>query len=308
MHAEEIYLPEQLPVLPIGTQGSAINTRKIEASGIVWNPEEKHYLLVSDEQYKDKPGVFILDSDGSITAQLEMKKDLVVDDLESISTDGKYFYILSSLSRNKNDDLKSKRKKFIRFKYKNKKVKKQKEIDLYAVLKNIRDQQSSGDVAAFLTKAIADHSMDIESHFVAGNALYIGFKSPSTGYFNTVIIKINNLDSLFSGEIPKAEVWETIELLDSEIGEPMKLTDMIRINNKLFLLSVSRSAVKKSTLWCYQLEDKVLTEVQKFPGLKAEGVAYRSEKSLLTVVFDEGRHTRSKYSSFLFRTHSLDEE
>ncbi|BCG63591.1 MAG: hypothetical protein methR_P1319 [Methyloprofundus sp.] len=287
-------------VLPITTNNSAVKLGTIEASGVVWNSQAGHYLLVSDEQHQGKPGVFIMQDEGVITARLKMRKNLDIDDLESISFDGDYVYILSSSSHSANGNLKSKRKKLVRFQYQDQQVIKQQAVDFYAILKDIRDRQLSVDLMTFLNQAITEQTLDIESHFVENNTLYIGFKAPNIGSDNTLIIKIDNVDALFSGAMPHAEIWQTFKLLNPETGEPMRLSDMIHINDQLILLSTSPSVMKNSVLWRYQLDSGKLTKIRQFHDLQAEGLAYNPEKSLLTVVFDEGSHLTSKYIKLFF--------
>ncbi len=286
-------------VQDITSSTKTIKAKRIEASGILWQAKQSHFLLISDEQYHDLSTVFIMNDKRTISSRLNMQQQSV-DDLESISSDGDYTYILSSLSYTKKDKLKAKRKKLIRFKYQNSSVTEQQEIDLYKTLKKIKDQQAQTKLSLFLEQAIDSHSIDIESHFVKNNQLYLGFKSPFEGNIKAIIIRINNLSSLFNGSTPKAEIWKTINLPDPETGEPMQLSDMLLIDKHLFLLSVSRSSSKNSMLWHYRVDVDILEGLKQFPGLKAEGITYQAEKSLFTIVFDEGSKTASKYLSFVY--------
>lgn len=280
----------------IRSNTAGIKADKIEASGILWQAKENHFLLISDERYKSQSTIFIMDEQGIITSRLLMK-DLNFDDLESISSDEEYTYVLSSLSHTKKDKLKAKRKKFIRFKYQNNKVTEQQGIDLYHQLKLITEKQPETELSSFLTQAIDEHSMDIESHFVKDNQLYLGFKSPFKKN-KTLILKINNFRTLFKGENASAEIWNTFDLLEPDTKEPMQLSDMLLVDQQLFLLGVSSTSIKHSTLWQYPLENGPLTEIARFPGLKAEGLSYQPKKSLFTIVFDEGKKVHSKYISF----------
>jgi len=284
---------------PITSNTKVIKTNEIEASGILWQANQSHFLLISDEKYQDQSAVFIMDDRGTVTARLGMQQQSI-DDLESISSDGNYTYILSSLSHTKKGKLKAKRKKLMRFKYLNNQIIEHQAIDLYRILKKIKDKQPQKRLTLFLEQAINNHSLDIESHFVKNNQLYLGFKSPFENSNKTLIIRVNNLSALFNGSDPSAEIWKTISLSDSETGEPMQLSDMLLVNNNLFLLSISRSPTKKSVLSHYLVDKDVLEEIRQFSGLKAEGIAYQAEKSIFTVVFDEGNKTVSKYVSFPF--------
>jgi hypothetical protein len=284
----------------IKSRNSDINAEGIEASGILWNPKSRQYLLLSDEQYNKQAGVFIMDEHNHISARLSVPSTdkQGIDDLESISTDGDYVYILSSLSYTKKDQLKNKRKKLLRFKYKKQQVMHHQSVDLYKILNAIKDARTTdAKLAVFLTQAIENHSLDIESHFVKNNQLYLGFKSPFASSHKALIIKVHNVQALFEGKVPVATIWQRIALADPETGEPMQLSDMISVDNDLFLLSVSRSSEQKSVLWRYRLNDQILEDIQQFSGLKAEGISYLREQALFTIVFDEGKNKPSKYLS-----------
>lgn len=291
------------PVLTIKSSNTTIKANKIEASGVLWNQHDSHYLLVNDEEKKGQAGVYIMDDEGVISEKLAInglgKKG--IDDLESISFDQGLFYILSSLSHNKKGKLKSKRRKLVRFKYQDQQTSSIQEIDLYNVLVRLKDEHTTDiQLATFLNRAIENHSIDIESHFVKNNILYLGFKEPFINGNKTLIIKINDVESLFKGKVPTAENWQIITLSDPNTGDPMKLSDMQYIDDHLFLLSTSDSTEKNSVLWSYHLNDKALTNIRQFPGLKAEGISYRPEQEKFMVVFDEGGNKNSKYISFSY--------
>lgn len=269
----------------------------IEASALFWNAKENHYLLLSDEQDNNKPGIFILDKDTAITERLILQEDTSIDDLESISADGDYIYVSSSLSYNKKNELKAKRRKLLRFKYQQHTSTTQQEIDLFDTLSSLIKTQPTSQVATFLTQAISDHSIDIESHFVKDNALYIGFKAPFINSTAAVIIKINNLEAVFAGNKTTADIWQIIALTDPDTGEPTQLSDMLLLDDQLILLSVSRSSSKNSHLWRYSLKDKALTNLHQFAGINAEGVTYRPDLGAVVIVFDEGKGQTSKYQT-----------
>lgn len=295
VHAGAADMRKAVPLSLLTTANTTINMKNIEASALLWNPKESHYLLLSDEQDNDRPGIFILDKNAAVTDKLIMQDDISIDDLESISTDGDYIYVSSSLSYNKNDELKSKRKKLLRFKYQHNQVSTQQEIDLFEVLTAIKDQQPESKVATFLTQAMSDHSIDIESHFVKDNALYLGFKAPFMDGSSAVILKLNNVEAIFAGKDTAAEVWQTIALKDPNTGEPTQLSDMVLVDDKLFLLSVARTSAKNSYLWRVMLKDNSLKNLTHFPDVNAEGITYRPDTTSLVVVFDEGKNNISKY-------------
>ncbi|MCK5666567.1 MAG: hypothetical protein KAI17_23915, partial [Thiotrichaceae bacterium] len=291
----------QSSVQAIKSKDPIIKANKIEASGVVWSPMAAHYLLLSDERSKDQDNLFVMNEEGVISARLSVQEgeQHKIDDVESISIDGDDFYILSSLSHSKKNKLKPKRKKLLRFKYQQQRITEQQEINLYEILIAIKDAQTTDTkLALFLKQAVENHSMDIESHFVKNNDLYLGFKSPYAINHNTLIIRLHDVKAMFEGIIPQTDIWQSIALLDPETGEPMQLSDMLMVCDQLFLLSVSRSSVQKSVLWRYQLKDSTLEYIKQFPKLKAEGISYRHQQSMFMVVFDEGKNTPSKYMTF----------
>jgi multidrug resistance efflux pump len=295
VHAGSQDTRKAAPLPTFTTANPKIDMTNIEASALLWNHKESHYLLLSDEQDDDQPGIFILDKNVVVTDKLVMQDDTSIDDLESISTDGDYIYVSSSLAYNKNDELKSKRKKLLRFKYQHNQVTTQQEADLFEVLTAIKDKQPESKVAIFLTQAMSDHSIDIESHFVKDNALYLGFKAPFIDGSSTVIMKLNNLEAIFAGKDTAAEIWQTLALKDPNTGEPTQLSDMLLLDDRLILLSVARTSAKNSYLWHVMLKDNALKNMAHFPGVNAEGVTYRPDIASLVVVFDEGKNNISKY-------------
>lgn len=298
----------QPPNLPMNTQlitttNPELAPNTIEASGILWLPHANHYLLISDEAYNDEPGLFALNSDGQLTAQIALPKKVNIDDLESISTDGKFIYVLSSLAHNKRDELKTKRKQLLRFEYKHGEAKHAKTLNLYDVLAELREDQPTSPVAQFLAPGFEDHRLDIESHFVKDNDLYIGFKDSLGVADNTIILKLSNLDKLFDGKAPVAEIWQSLLLADPATQKPTQLSDLLLLDDSLYLLSGANTVEKNSFLWRYSLTDKKLQLLTTFTGLKAEGISYRADLSQLMVVFDEGKGNPSKYTVLPLPTH-----
>ena len=287
----------------IKVEAGVTTAANIEASGIIWDPKAKNYLLLSDEKIKDKDNLFIMNDKGVITAGLTIQEGdrYKIDDVESISKEGDDVYILSSLSYSKKGKLKAKRKKLLRFKYQQQQITEKQVIDLYAVLSDIKDaSETSIKLTSFLAEAINNKTLDIESHFVKNNDLYLGFKAPYAGSNNTLIVRLSDVDAMFKGKTPQAEIWQSIALLDPETGEPMQLSDMQQLDDQLFLLSVSRSSVKKSVLWRYQLKHNTLEYIKQFPGLKAEGLSYRQQKAEFMVVFDKGGKKESSFFTFSY--------
>lgn len=278
------------PIITLEWPQSGIQADKIEASGILWNARTEHYLLVSDQKYAKNPGVFIVNKDGSFQAQLGMYPDTQINDLESISTDGEFIYILNSFSDKKTDT-----GKFIRFKYDHDHVTEQQAVNLLDAIKKYTNDHPKSPVAKLLSQSIKDQTVDIESHLVIGNDCYLGLKAPRDNNDEAVFIKIDNLSGVFAGQAINAEIILTGFLSNPVTGKATRLSDMILIGNELFLLSTQAGASTDSYLWRYTLGGYNPKLVRTFADIKAEGIAYNPDARMFVVVFDEGGGKPSKF-------------
>lgn len=278
------------PIMTLEWPQSGIQADKIEASGILWDTRTEHYLFVSDQKYNKNPGVFIVNEDGRFQAQLGMYQDTQINDLESMSTDGEFIYILNSFSDKKTDT-----GKFIRFKYDHDHVTEQQEVNLLDAIKKYTHDHPKSPVAKLLSQSIKDQTVDIESHLVIGNDCYLGFKAPRDNNDEAVFVKIDNLSGVFAGQATNAEIVLTGFLSNPVTGKATHLSDMILIGNELFLLSTQAGASTDSYLWRYTLGGYNPKLVKTFANVKAEGITYNPDASTFVVVFDEGGGKPSKF-------------
>lgn len=278
-----------------------IEVSGIEASAVLWDHEKQNYLLLSDEEYRKKSGIFLMSKFGEITGHLDLSSlGVKVDDLESISTDSDYIYASSSLSYNKHDELKPKRRQLVRFKYNQQKIESAESVDLYTVFENIVLTQGKTELGKFLKQSIDEHSMDIEGMFIKDYALYLGFKSPWLNQ-KSVILKLGNVDSIFKLHVTTGEIWQSIALIDPETGTNTQLSDIALVDNKLILTSVKEKGAKNSYLWEYDLANQHLKLLEHYENAYAEGVAFTPDSSKLMVVFDEGNNQISKFKQMPFK-------
>ena len=284
---------------PISTPLIDIGSTRIEASGVAWDNVTDTYLLVSDETMKSGPMVYEMNKQGQLLSALPINVAGDIDDMESISTDGKYFYVASSLSYSKKGRLESKRRKLVRLQRTGKNLETRGEVDLYEILRSLADN-TTVDVAAreYLKQAIEHKSLDIEAHAVMNNLLYLGFKNLLDRQGNTVILKVTGVDTLFGGDkMGDAKIWQRLKLLDPDSGKSALLSDMVIQNDQLFLLGVIKHHKRSlSCLWKYTLNTKTLTQLATFPDLKAEGLAVRQGLDEAVIVFDGGGEEPSRYT------------
>ena len=284
---------------PITTPLKKVDSARIEASGITWDKDNNTYLLVSDETTAPGPVLYEMNRRGQLLSTLPIAGTGKFDDLESISTDGKYFYVASSLSYSKKGRLESKRRKFVRLLRVGKNLEAEGEIDLYNILRELSRKPTIDQATrAYLSRGIGHKSLDIEAHAVVDNVLYLGFKNPLDQEGRAVILKIIGVNALFEDDtIGDAEIWQTLTLLDPNSGRPALLSDMVIQDGQLFLLGVVTYRGRPSSfLWNYSLETKKLRRLSAFPDLKAEGLSIIRELDETMVVFDGGGDEPSRYT------------
>ncbi|MBT8436559.1 MAG: SdiA-regulated domain-containing protein, partial [Gammaproteobacteria bacterium] len=150
----------------IEVQIDNLKPAQIEASGIVWNPDSQSFMLVSDEQST----LFELSTSGTIINQFSLDSVGKITDLESISRDGSYYYLAASLSHDKKQELKPKRRKLMRLSLVGDDIHDGGSIDLYqALLGLLESNRASEALRDFIRSGIDNKSLDLEGHAVIDN-------------------------------------------------------------------------------------------------------------------------------------------
>lgn len=283
---------------PIRSSVADLNSTEIEASGIVWDKNTRTYLVVNDESKHKTPSILEMNRHGEIMSRLTINGTQEMDDLESISLDPPYIYIASSLSNTKNAEPKSKRRKMIRLERTRDGLLSRGEIDLYRTLNNILESGiTDTDTTQFLHRAIYSHTLEIESHSIVDDILYIGFKKPLDQHDNAVVLKVSGIAALFAGQPPIASsIWLSLNLRDPVSGQPTALSDMTLRGDQLFLLSVlSRKKNLVSHFWHYNIANKRLSLIASFPNKRAEGITFKNDNRTAMIVFDAGGKAPSEF-------------
>lgn len=296
----------------LSTTGS-VDAKGVEASGILRDTSHAGYFMIGDEGKEGKAELYRMDYSGKIIAKQIIKTDSYtgghtgnnkmpkIDDLESISRDGKYIYLASSLSYNKHNELKAKRRQLVRLEKIGDDVFYRGSVDLYAYLDEFSKSgeshsKSNNKSRKFLQNAIESHSMDVEAHSVYKGDLYLAFKAPLNTNGESVIFKFESIDKIFSGEKTQGAIWQSLSLKDRANGEATLISDMLLDGNRLLLLSVNGSRHHTASyLWALDLADKKLNMLAVFEDLKAEGITHSSvEENSHIIVFDEGSKSVSR--------------
>ncbi len=285
---------------PVFSSSTLLDVSLIEASGISRSPEGAGYLLIGDEANDGVVDLYRLNGTGDITEKVVVKFLLSntpkIDDLESISSEGKYIYLCASLSRNKQREIKDRRQRLMRLERRGSEIIYRGHVDLFDYLENLSNLTGDEKTKRFLKRALASQLIDIESHSVIDGNLYIGFKAPIDENRSTVILKLGSVNGILSGKQAEGKIWKTLDLQDRETGEITVLTDMFAQEGKLLLLSVNENRRHPvSHLWSFEPDTDSLLEIAVFSDLKAEGIAGSGGNDGYMVVFDGGGGTASRY-------------
>ncbi len=276
---------------PIRSMLAGLKDQDIEASGIIPALTEGHYFLVNDETLIDQAELFEINTQGELLARMPIQTEIKVDDLESISRDDSAVYVLASMDKNKKD-----RRHFLRLKVSGDSVITTGQVNLYKRLKALSTSSTDSATRQFLSHALKDKSIQIEAHNVYQNNLYLGFKTPLNERNETVILKIENVDKILSGEEIDGKIWRSISLLNPQTGSPALLSDLLFYEDRLLLLGVSKDEGRLSShLWSYQYETESLRTLKSFNQLRAEGVVASTDKNRVVVVFDGGGNHPSRF-------------
>jgi len=286
--------PGALEGYPIRSLVKGIEDHQIEASGIISALSDDGYFIVSDESENDKPELFRINSQGELVARLGIETDKAVDDLESISREGDHVYVLSSL-----DGSKKKRRHLLRLQTDGDKAVSDGQVNMYELLEGLSKSAEDMPTRQFLKTALRNRSIQLEAHNVYQNDLYLGFKTPLNSRDETVILKLENVDSLFAGEPAKGTIWRSVSLLNPATGSPALLSDMLFHQGKLLLLGVSKEQGSISShLWSYAPDTSSLRTLKTFDRLRAEGVSTTAKDGEIIVVFDGGGKNVSRFLPF----------
>ena len=289
---ESAYPPTSAPA-DIDVRIELPKSRQIEASGLVWYPPGEVYLLVSDEH----AALFELSHDGVLRARIDLDDGDDVDDLESISQDGGYLYLAASTSKNRKDEWRAERGKFLRIKLHRGALVSSESIDLATLLAELANNpRTEAHLRAFLNAAFESGTIDVEAHAVRDNRLYLGFKAPFDADASSIILQLDDIDGLFAGSPPTGSIWHRVDLGTATNGKPRRLSDFVFADDDIYLLSIAAAGSKSiSFLWRYHPDSGELTPVAEYPGLKAEGISLDPGAKTATIVFDGGGKSPSRW-------------
>jgi multidrug resistance efflux pump len=265
----------------------------IEASGIVYCADIDKYLVISDDTEEKKPMLFLMGISGAIEKEIVVKGAPRINDMEGITQDdGGFVYVMASQNANKKGNMTPPRREFIRAARKGEALTFAGSVDLSQLLKNAASLKSNVPWAQAITQAMERGILDIEGLTAHKGDLFLGIKSPLSGG-NAMILTLGGAQRLFAPGGPDArsvDLWNEWPLIDSLTGASSGISDLHAAGDALYILSVAETGVKGDlgTLWKYRTGDAKPARLERFEGLKPEGITFNSKIHELCLTFDNG--------------------
>lgn len=272
---------------------------RLEPSGIVWMPALDRFVIVSDDTGPRSgnghpPWLFTMSADGKLDpAPLVVTGVDELDDLESITTDGKDgLWVLASLSTSQRGKRPASRRRLAHLAIdKSGAVRADQVIDLGGML--------DGSAPAVRASLGVDDArvLDIEGMTSHAGALYLGLKAPLDGNRHAIIWKIATPAKLASGDLEAAGIsrWATLAMTVDADGRsvPGGIADLMFWDDDTLVVSATASGIdakdQDGAIYVGRPApgEIALRRIRTFSSEKPEGLA-RGPKGSLVVVFDRG--------------------
>jgi hypothetical protein len=284
---------------------------RFEPSGILGQPNERRYLIASDDtginggENEGRPWLFSMNAAGVVEPDpIVIDGVASIDDVEAITAgDGGEVYLLSSQSYNKKGRRTPARSALLRLRPEGKRFRVDGQAHLAEML------ELAPDRAAALGLPNGTRDLDIEGMTFHGGALYLGVKAPLDEAGEAMIWKIASPKALFGAPSSGASTLEASGIasfaharvdveLDGKVV-PGGISDLLFLDEESLVITSTPSEADGAAgaLWRVDharsgggLSPRVVRHV---PGRKPEGLSASLTSGHLVVVFDAGSATPS---------------
>lgn len=280
---------------------SVYELTKFEPSGAIWLADLNKYLVISDDTDNvHSPLLFLMNRDGSIdSAPLKVSGLPEIMDIESITQDGQYIYLLSSQSRNSSGDVKNNRSLIVKVKREGLELTAVASFQLRPLLMDALSKSKDAELntlgLTIQAGTVKNGDLDIEGMTLVGNDILIALKSPHNNSEESYILRLANKDYIFTNKYFHASQISIAAKLNftgkTEFDEKnkMALSDLAYVNGNYYLSTTCKKA-NCSALWkTSSLDNEHLKLLKTFPVNQLEGVAIGQNNEILGV-FDEGKN------------------
>lgn len=267
---EEIDVPDTLP--------------KLETSGVTYLADQGAYLVASDQtDGDDSPWLFLMDEHGRMDgAPVVIEGMGPMADMESVSLDGSFVYVMSSQGVTTFGSEKTERNQFVRARRQGRRLTLDKRVELRPSL--LAALEASPDPVLRGLRGKYKRKLDVESHFVMNGELYIGLKDPQPEGGVALVVALGGADEIFrTGRVKSARVWRQLNFRAFG-NKTATLSDMLLEGGRLILTSSTSGG--NGALWSYDIASGTLRRHEEFKA-RPEGVARDARDGKLMLVFDK---------------------
>ena len=279
---------------------SVYELTKFEPSGAIWLADLNKYLVISDDtDDTHSPLLFLMNRDGSIdSAPLKISGLPEIMDIESITQDGQFIYLLSSQSRNSSGDVKNNRSLIVKVKREGLELTAVSYFQLRPLLMDALAKSKDAELntlgLTIQAGTVKNGDLDIEGMTLVGNDILIALKSPHNTSDESYILRLSNKDYIFtnkyfhSSQVSIAAKLNFTGKTEFDEKNKMGLSDLVYVNGTYYLSTTCKKA-NCSALWkTTSLDNEHLKLLKTFPVNQLEGVAIGQNNEILGV-FDEGK-------------------
>ncbi len=275
----------------------AARNATLEVSGIVWAAPLQRYLVVSDDTGKGKenhaPWVFAVSKDGAFDVEpLVIAGVKSLNDAEALCAgpDGTFF-LTTSHSPNKKGKTKDPRRQLLWLALEGRGLRVLGQVDL-----GTARTAKGGDFLEIVSGGSALPAgafLDIEGLAFRDGSLWIGLKSPQTAQGHAVLLRFDApTEALRRGAIPDGAVVraKTFPLAGAEVAQGIADLFFLPDGGLLLAANAPKGGPEDGggALYLLRAGAQAPQLLERFKGLKPEGVTLAHDGASLVVAFDNG--------------------
>jgi multidrug resistance efflux pump len=277
----------------------------VEASGLIYLPDARKFLVISDDTPRKRPSLHVVAPDGTLEGTTEIQGLEVINDMESIAQDALgRVYVATSQSRNKSGKFPAARRILVRAARTSPNgtaLKLEASVSLHEALAGAA-ADNPAEWAEWFRAATEAGSLDMEGMALHGNGLLLGFKAP-LWRGRAVILQIHDRDGLLAGKPLAARgvsLWDAPALRVPGDATAYGISDLFDRDGVLHVLgtAVREDAADGVTSggggWWTLERGRPPRFRQEFPGVKPEGIAWDPHAGAWRVALDEGSDKPSR--------------
>lgn len=263
--------------------------KSFEPSAAIYLRDLGLHLLTSDDtDKKDSPLLFLMGGEGQVDKKpIRLEGIGKMTDMESLSQDDQFLYVMSSQGLNKSGKEKVERNQFVRARREGRSIEAQDIIELRPLLLDALKNSRDPDLRSIRSRLVAE--LDVESHFVREGELFIGIKNPQPSPGVGLIVSLGSVDKLFREQsLSAADVKVAYKIDFRSVSQKDDVLSDLSVDGNRFILSTTRESAG-GALWTYDLAGgHQLSLIEEFSQERPEGITSNSQGNSFTVVFDQG--------------------